>query len=239
MKNFIFISPNFPDTYYRFCEGLKKNGFRVLGIGGCSYNELRPELKACLDEYYACWNMDEFENEIKAVKYFEDKYGHIDYLESLNEYWLEKDAKLREIFNIDTGIKGDEIKVYQHKSLMKEKYKLAGVKTAQYIIIDNLINAEKFVKKVGYPIFAKPDPVVGAHGDLKIKNHQDLLTFFAQKEPNVTYICEQYVTGNIVSFDGISDSKGNVIFCTSNFFPPSISDIVKSLSSVTVTPARF
>ena len=232
MKNFIFISPNFPDTYYRFCEGLKKNGFRVLGIGGCSYNELRPELKACLDEFYECWNMDNFENEVKAVRYFEQKYGHIDYLESLNEYWLEKDAKLREMFNIDTGIKGKEIEVYQHKSLMKEKYKIAGVKTAQYILIDTIDNALKFVKKVGYPIFAKPDQGVGAQGDFKIKNYEDLLRFFAEKEPNVTYICEQYVTGNIVSFDGVCDSKSNVIFAASECFPPSISDIAKNKSDV-------
>ena len=33
MKNFIFISPNFPDNYWHFCAELKKNGLRVLGIG--------------------------------------------------------------------------------------------------------------------------------------------------------------------------------------------------------------
>ena len=26
MKNFVFISPNFPDNYWRFCAELKKNG---------------------------------------------------------------------------------------------------------------------------------------------------------------------------------------------------------------------
>ena len=30
MKNFIFISPNFPLTYWRFCKELKNNGLRVL-----------------------------------------------------------------------------------------------------------------------------------------------------------------------------------------------------------------
>ena len=32
MKNFVFISPNFPMTYWKFCAELKKNGMRVLGI---------------------------------------------------------------------------------------------------------------------------------------------------------------------------------------------------------------
>ena len=32
MKNFVFISPEFPKTYYNFCDRLKKNGLNVLGI---------------------------------------------------------------------------------------------------------------------------------------------------------------------------------------------------------------
>ena len=29
MKNFVFISPNFPLTYWKFCRELKNNGMRV------------------------------------------------------------------------------------------------------------------------------------------------------------------------------------------------------------------
>ena len=32
MKNFIFISPNFPVTYWKFCAELKNNGMRVLRL---------------------------------------------------------------------------------------------------------------------------------------------------------------------------------------------------------------
>ena len=34
MKNFVFISPNFPENYWEFCVELKKNGLNVLVIGG-------------------------------------------------------------------------------------------------------------------------------------------------------------------------------------------------------------
>ena len=86
MKNFILISPHFPPTYYRFAAALKNNGFRVLGIGDASYFELSPELRNCLDEYYCCFDMENFENEKRAVQCFRNKYGEIDYLESNNEY---------------------------------------------------------------------------------------------------------------------------------------------------------
>ena len=227
MKNFVFISPHFPNTYWRFVQGLANNGFRVLGIGDCPYGQLSEELKRSLTEYYACYNMENFDEEVKAVAYFESKYGHIDYLESNNEYWLQRDAWLRDRFGITTGVSGEEIKTYQHKSMMKACFEKAGVKVAKYILVDTYANLLKFAEEVGYPIFAKPDMGVGASGDFKIRNREELDKFFLQKDPNVTYICEQFVTGNIVSFDGVSDSKSNVIFATSEFFPPSIADILQ------------
>lgn len=226
MKNFIFISPHFPDTFYRFVVALRNNGFRVLGIGDDPYENLNPILKESLTEYYVCYNMDNFENEVKAVRYFESKYGHIDYLESNNEYWLDKDAELRKIFNITTGPMGDEIQMYNHKSLMKKGYEKAGIKTAAYILIDTRENLEKFIEKVDYPVFIKPDHGVGAEGTFKIENTADIDNFFTNRDPNIVYICEQFISGNIISFDGICNSKSEVVFCASNFFPPSVSDIV-------------
>ena len=52
MRNFIFISPNFPTNYWMFCRELKQNGLRVLGIGDQPYDELTLDLKSSLDEYY-------------------------------------------------------------------------------------------------------------------------------------------------------------------------------------------
>lgn len=46
MKNFIFISPNFPENYWKFCRELKNDGLRVLGIGDCPYDMLSHRLKA-------------------------------------------------------------------------------------------------------------------------------------------------------------------------------------------------
>lgn len=232
MKNFVFISPQFPDTYYRFCAALRRNGFRVLGVGDTPYSQLAQEVKDSLDEYYYCWDMENFDNEVRALQYFERRYGHIDYIESNNEYWLERDAKLRDIFHVTTGIDGEGIKVYQHKSMMKANFIKAGCKVAKYILVDTYENFMKFVDEVGFPVFCKPDMGVGAAGDYKIKDEEDIRYFFTSKNPNIKYICEQFVTGNIISFDGVSNSKGEVIFCDSECFPPSISDILKEQKDV-------
>lgn len=232
MQNFVFISPHFPDSFYRFVVALKKNGFRVLGIGDTPYDSLSRELKESLTEYYMCSDMDNFDNEVRAVGYFQDKYGHIDFLESNNEYWLEKDAKLREIFGITTGPVGKEIEFYQHKSLMKQGYEKAGVKTAKWILVEDRKQLEEFIEKVGFPVFIKPDKGVGAEDTFKIEKPADIDYFFEKKLNFITYICEQFVSGNIISFDGICDSKSNVVFCASNFFPPSIADVLHEKKDV-------
>ena len=88
MQNFIFISPNFPTNYWQFCRELKNNGLNVLGIGDQPYEELKPELKASLNEYYKVNSLENYNEVYRAVAFFIFKYGRIDWLESnLNTGW--------------------------------------------------------------------------------------------------------------------------------------------------------
>ena len=103
MQNFVFISPNFPTNYWKFCRELKNNGLRVLGIGDQPYGDLMGELVNSLDEYYKVSSLENYDEVYRAVAWFISKYGRIDWLESNNEYWLERDAMLRTDFNIQSG----------------------------------------------------------------------------------------------------------------------------------------
>ena len=49
--NFVFISPQFPQTFWNFCDRLKKNGVNVLGIGDTPYDNLSQNVKDSLNEY--------------------------------------------------------------------------------------------------------------------------------------------------------------------------------------------
>ena len=154
--NFVFISPHFPENFYHFCESLKRNGVNVLGIGDTDYNNLRPELKSSLNEYYRVNSLENYNDVFHAVAYFTYKYGKIDWLESMNEYWLLQDARLRTDFNITSGIRNDQIDFIKYKSEMKALYELAGVKTARYHVVDNYENTKAFIAEVGYPVIVKP-----------------------------------------------------------------------------------
>lgn len=226
VMNFIFISPNFPHTYWQFCDRLKNKGVNVLGIGDCPYDGLSQELKASLTEYYKVDTMESYDSMYRAVAYFAFKYGKIDWLESNNEYWLEQDAKLRQDFNITTGVHPDELALWQSKSAMKPVYKEAGIPTARNHKITDIDAARDFLKEIGgYPVIVKPDVGVGAADTWKLENDEDLEAFFDYK-PDMPYVMEEFVFGNIYSYDAICDSKGNALFENSCWFPPSVADLV-------------
>ena len=225
MKNFIFISPNFPLTYWRFCRELRNNGMRVLGIGDSPYADLVKELKDSLDEYYKVSSLENYDEVFKAVAFFTFKYGKIDWLESNNEYWLMRDAQLRTEFNITTGPKIEDMAKIKYKSAMKEYYAKAGLPTARYHLVEGLEDALEFANYVGYPVVVKPDNGVGANNTYKLKCDDDVRWFMDTKDNNV-YIMEEFVNGYVQTYDAIIDSHGNPLFESGNVTPLSLMDIV-------------
>lgn len=227
MKNFVFLSPNFPANYWRFCAGLKKNGMRVLGIGDCPYDQLTQDLRDSLDEYYKVSNLGNYDEVFKAVAFLTYKYGKIDYLESNNEFWLERDAKLRTEFNITTGFKNEDMDRVKFKSKMKAYYKKAGIPTARYHLVTDLAGCKRFIKKVGYPVVVKPDNGVGAASTYRISTDEDLQNFFDTKD-DVQYIMEEFVDGEVRTYDAIIDFDGNPVLETGNVTVGSLMDVMNN-----------
>ena len=228
MKNFIFISPNFPTNYWQFCKHLKDNGLNVLGIGDQPYNELLPELKSSLTEYYKVRSMENYDEVYRAVAFFISRYGRIDWLESNNEYWLERDAMLRTDFHITSGFQVEDMARIKYKSGMKPYYQAAGIPTARYHIVDDFDGCRKFIDEVNWPVIVKPDNGVGASHTYKLGSDDELRSFLREMDPSVRYIMEEFITAEVNSYDAIIDSHGEPIFETGNVTPNSIMDVVNN-----------
>ena len=224
--NFVFISPQFPRTYWNWCDRLKKNGANVLGIGDTPYDQLDDALKNVLTEYYKVGTLEDYDQVFRAVAFFSFKYGKIHWLESNNEYWLEHDAMLRTDFNILSGPDVDEIQAYRSKTAMKPYYKKAGVPTARQAPVTTLEEAKDFIKKVGYPVIVKPEYGVGAAATYRLENRHELEDFFSDL-PEDSYVMEEFVPGWICSYDAIVDSHSEVLFESMSISPP-IMDIVNN-----------
>ena len=108
---------------------------------------------------------------------------------------------------------------------MKEFYKRAGVPTARCHRITTKKAARDFIKLVGYPVIVKPDNGVGANATYKLENDADFNAFFDELPP-VQYVMEEFITGDIYSYDAITDSKCEPLFESMTAWPPSIMDIV-------------
>ena len=225
--NFIFISPHFPHTYWEFCRRLKQNGVTVLGIADAPYNILSQELKESLTEYYRVDSLEDYNQVYRAVAFLAFKYGKIDWIESNNEYWLEQDARLRTDFNVTTGIKLDGINTIKEKSEMKRVYTAAGIPTARQIkAAAGVLAVLDFAAQTGYPIIAKPDVGVGANGTHKIHDEDELRSFYLQNKNADKYVVEEFISGEICSYDAVINSRCEPIFESMTVWPPSIMDIV-------------
>ena len=112
-------------------------------------------------------------------------------------------------------------------SEMKKYYAAGGIRTARQIKASEGLEAVlHFADEAGYPIFAKPDVGVGAGGAHKIEDEMALRVFFRETPQVECYVIEEFVTGNICTYDAIIDSKGNPLFESMCVCPPSIADIV-------------
>lgn len=222
--NFIFISPHFPHTYWQFCDRLRRNGVNVLGIGDAPYDGLEWSLKAALTEYYLVDNLEDYDQVYRAVAFFAFKYGRIDWIESMNEYWLTQDARLRTDFNIQTGIRADRIDFIKEKSLMKKLYIDAGIPTARQHIVTTREAGRAFVDEVGYPVIVKPDVGVGATNTWKLECDADFDAFYSNL-PAAPYVMEEFIQGEICSYDAILDSACEPLFESMTVWPP-VMDIV-------------
>ncbi len=227
--NFIFISPQFPETYWNWCDRLKRNGVNVLGIGDTPYDNIPEQLKAVLTEYYWTPSLEDYDQVFRAVAFFSFKYGKIDWIESNNEYWLPLDARLRDDFNVRTGAGSEQVSIWQSKAGMKPLYAAGDVPTARQVRVAGKADAKAaraFAKKVGYPLFAKPEKGVGSGGAHAVANASELKAFLDGLGDD-PYVLEEFVTGDICSYDAILDSNGDPLFENQEEFPPSMEEVVR------------
>lgn len=223
--NFLYISPTFPKYYYNFCDALKKKGITVLGIGDTPLEKMNQEMKDSFQEYQYLPSLENYDDLMKATAYFIYKYGRIDFIASNIEYWLESEAKLRDDFNIARGIRGEAIEEVKIKSVMKDLFIKEEIPTAPYEMVTTFRKAKAFAKHHHYPIILKPDNGMGAMHVHKIHNGKELAHFFGEIH-DYDYIMEDYVDGIVETYDGLCNSKRDVLFDSSMIFPTPLMDIV-------------
>ena len=224
--NYLLVSPNFPVMQEFFAKKLVEKGVKVLGIGSESYDNLSDSLKSSLSEYYKVDDLENYEDVLRGVAHLIYKHGIIDRVESNNEHWLMLDATIREEFNIK-GVQPAELEFTKYKSRMKEKFKNAKVPVAQGVAVSNISELNEAIKNIKLPVIAKPDNGVGASNTYKLLSNTDVEEFKKQWNQDVVYFIESYVDNGILcTYDGLIDSKGEVVFETSFYYTKPTLDLL-------------
>ncbi len=198
-----------------YVRRLREAGATVLGIADVGWDALRQELREDLTEHYRVDDLHSSDQLAAAVAHFQARHGRIDRLESLNEYWLESDARLRTAFDIP-GLRAEDMDRIKRKSAMKGVFEAAGVSVARGHVLrrDGAQDARRFVEEVGYPFIAKPDIGVGAARTYVIGTDADLDAFLADRPP-MDYLLEEYLEGQLLSYDGLVDRAGDIVYTSS------------------------
>lgn len=211
--NLIYLSPHFPPNFCDFVISLANRGVKVFGIGDEDYHHLPPALHGALADYYKVGSLDSYNQVYRAAAFFMHRHGKISRVESHNEHWMMHEARLREDFNIPGPGVAQTIKI-KRKSEMKKIFQACKAPVVAGELVTDRATFDLFVKKYGFPVFAKPDIGVGAISAYKLDSPADVDNFW-QTRPQVDYFVEPFIDGELMTFDGICDQDGEIVFYSS------------------------
>ncbi len=220
--NVVFVSPHFPPPFHQFCAALKERGVTVLGLGDQPGDAVRPEVHAALREYYFA-PLDRYEEAHRALGYFLWKYGRIDRIDSHNEHWLGLEARLREDLNI-YGPRPEQMERWRTKSGMAGLFRAAGVPYPETRRVTTPDAVRVFAKEQGFPLILKPDLGVGAFRTYRVESEAELERVL--EEPLQGYLMQPFITGRIVSYDGLVDASGRILFETAHVYAHPLLEVV-------------
>ncbi|MFY0526306.1 ATP-grasp domain-containing protein [Archangium gephyra] len=221
--NVVFISPHFPQQFFHFVAALRERGVNVLGIGDTPYDSLSHELRESLSEYFFTPNLNDYDALLRATGYLTWRHGRIDRIDSLNETWLEVESRLREDFHVP-GLLPSDIARLRTKMGMHDVFKKAGVPHPSCIPVKDAAGVKAFAQSVGYPLVLKPDVGVGAARTFKVSSDAEVDA--ALQEPLSNYVAQAFVRGAIVTYDGIVDREGKIIFRLSHEYSDGVMEVV-------------
>jgi hypothetical protein len=222
--NFVYLSPFFPPNYRDFVRGLHEIGVRVLGIGETPYDQLGADLQGWLHEYFHVDSLQDYDQVYRAFAFYIHKHGRIDRVDSNAEFWMETEARLRTDFNL-SGYRSSDMDRIKRKWVMKQRYLEAGVPVARGCLASDRAGCLKLARDAGFPLVAKPDVGVGAAATYRL-NRQVELEKFLDHPPEIEYLLEEYLAGQLCTYDGLANSFMEPVFTASHGFSTGIMEVV-------------
>jgi hypothetical protein len=150
------------------------------------------------------------------------EHGRIDHVESNGEHWLEVEGRLRDDLGIE-GLTAGDVRRLRSKLAMAEAFEKAGVPCVPGIRCSSSEAVKGFAAKHGLPLVFKPDSGSGATSTFRVSTNAELEA--ALRMPLDGHVVQPFVEGVIVTFDGLLDRAGRLVFCTSHVYDRGIMEV--------------
>lgn len=211
--NVLMLSPHFPPGFHRFCARLTALGARVLGVGDAPAGSIPAEILRSVAEYHSVPDLADVDALEALCRRLIERHGPIHRLDSHSEHWLGVEAELRQRLGVPGQLPGD-LAINRHKIAMTQRFREAGIPCAPGAVVGEPGALEALVEAVGFPLILKPDVGVGALGAMRIDDAAALEA--ALPTLRGPYLAEAFVRGDVVSYDGLADAAGQIVFATAH-----------------------
>ena len=238
---FLYLSPEFPPNYANFIVQLKRAGANVWALGEADFYALPERLRSAI-RYYVRTDLSSIPAVERALE--ELLYAKValntphgfDAVESHNENWLTLEAHINHILNIP-GLRPGQLKRLKRKSAMKEQFVACGLNVAQGERFSGVADGLELAGKIGFPLILKPDEGVGAANIYKVTDSMQLEALLQRLQAD--YFMEAYIDAPIVSYDGLTDWDGNLLFESSLTYGDGVLDYVHGKDTFFYTQRRI
>ncbi len=218
----LYLSPGFPPNSHLFCVAAHARGASVLAVGDMPESELPPEARHALEHYVFEPRMGEYEVLLGIATSMVAEHGRIDFVESNGEHWLEVEGRLRDDLGIE-GLSARDVTRLRSKLAMAEVFERAGVPYPPGIRCLSSGAVKDFAAMHGFPLVFKPDSGSGATCTFRVSTEAEFDA--ALRLPLEGHVVQPFVEGGIVTFDGLVDGAGGVVFCTSHVYDRGIMEV--------------
>jgi carbamoylphosphate synthase large subunit len=218
----LYLSPGFPPNSHLFCLAARARGLNVVAVGDIPEQDLSLDAREAFESYVFEPDMGDYARLLAVVQSLVARLGQIDFVESNGEHWLEVEGKLRDDLGIG-GLSAQDVRRLRSKLAMAQAFDAAGVTHPPGIRCVSIDAVRSFAAIYGFPLVFKPDSGSGATATFRVANEAELDTALMSALDG--HIVQPFVDGTIVTFDGLVNRAGGVVFCTSHVYDSGIMQV--------------
>ena len=225
----LYISPEFPPNYANFTLALDRKGVNIWAVGEADFYEMPETLRSALQWYVrtdlsSTEAVDRAIDELFSIQLDRGMHPHFDLVESHNEQWLRLEAHINQTRGID-GLRPADMDRLKRKSRMKKLFRDSGLLFAPGELVRSTDQAGELAHQLGFPVILKPDEGVGSAGIHRIEDRNHLMRTLPRLEES--YLLEKFVDAPIVTYDGLTNRDGELIFDSSLTYADGVLDCVQ------------